>query len=211
MSVVLEITDIEAGYQSDLVPVIKKVSFRAERGAVVTLIGKNGSGKSTLLRGLAGDPQVYLRGEVRFQGYLMKRNPHWWRQHSVLWIPQQGGAFEELSVNENLKLSAHWAGAQRIDAALQLFPDLEKLLTRKAMYLSGGERRMLELAIVTFVSLPTALLIDEPTAALSLRNATRFLEYVNTLLDNGTTVVLASHQEELSTRANQIVHIGQKS
>lgn len=208
MSVLLDIQDVEAGYRSNMTPVIDGVSFRAERGAALILIGKNGSGKSTLLRGLAGDPQVYCRGRVMFQGQAAVCDPHWWRRRSVLWIPQQGGTFEDLSVRENLELSVRWAGARRVDAALELFPDLSKLLARKAAHLSGGERRMLELAIITFLDSPAALFIDEPTAPLSLQNTTRFLRYVETLLDNGTAVVLATHKEELGTRAHEVVHIG---
>lgn len=199
---------MEAGYKSDRIPVIDKVSFRAERGSALILIGRNGSGKSTLLRALAGDPQVYLRGTVRFQGRTAVCDPHWWQQRSVLWIPQQGGAFEDLSVRENLELSSRWAGGRRIDAALELFPDLSKLLTRKAAHLSGGERRMLELAVVTFLVAPTALFIDEPTAPLSWQNSARFLKYVETLLDNGTAVILATHKDELGTRAHEVVQIG---
>ena len=195
MSALLDIEDGEAGYKADLIPVVDKVSFRAEHGTALILVGRNGSGKSTLLRALAGDPQVYFRGRVRFRGQTAKCNPHWWQKRSVLWIPQQGGAFEDLSVRENLELAAQWAGGQRIDAALELFPDLSNLLMRKAAHLSGGERRMLELAVVTFLVSPTALFIDEPTAPLSLQNSIRFLKYVEALLDNGTAVILATHKD----------------
>jgi urea transport system ATP-binding protein len=208
LSALLDIEDVKAGYKSDMIPVIDKVSFRAERGTALILIGKNGSGKSTLLRALAGDPQVYFRGRVRFQGQTAVCKPHWWQKRSVLWIPQQGGSFEDLSVRENLVLAANWAGAPRIDAALQLFPDLSNLLMRKAAHLSGGERRMLELAVVTFLTSPAAIFIDEPTAPLSSQNSARFLKHVETLLDNGTAIILATHKDELGSRAHEVVYIG---
>jgi ABC-type branched-subunit amino acid transport system ATPase component len=126
----------------------------------------------------------------------------------VLWIPQQEGAFEDLSVRENLALAAKWAGARTIDAALDLFPDLSRLLARKAKHLSGGERRMVELAVVTFLDLPAMLLADEPTAPLSSQNSIRFMTFVENLLDRGTAVIIATHNDEFASRKHQLLSFG---
>lgn len=205
MTALLSVRLRGVGYRPDCVPVLQDCGIEVGAGELALMVGPNGCGKSTLLRALAGDPQTYLAGAVEFAGRRVTRQAREWRSLGVFWVPQEGGAFGELTAEENLATAARWAGVDGIQPAVALFPDLARLVDRKVGYLSGGERRMVEVAAAALLPRPALLLFDEPTAALSAENAARFVTFVEARLRDGTSVLVATHKDELRALEHRVI------
>lgn len=171
----LEVKNINTGYGKK--QVLYNVSFEVKHGDFVLLIGSNGSGKSTLLKAIYGLLPLWKgaageSGSIRFGGEdninlpassLLKRG--------LLYIPQQNNLFPDLTVKENLEMAGLTIGSrqllrERIEKALAVFPELVPRLKRIPMKLSGGERRLLTLAMA-ILHQPKMILIDEPFNGLS--------------------------------------------
>ncbi|MDQ7799988.1 MAG: ABC transporter ATP-binding protein [Armatimonadota bacterium] len=168
MSVLLEVSDLHAGY--DQREVLRGVDLFVRRAEIVVMIGPNGAGKSTLLRTVFGflRPQ---RGEVRLDGEpLGGLSPPEVLRRGVCYVMQGYSVLPNLSVYDNLLLGAYVRRDRRVredvERVLERFPILRERRREKARVLSGGERRMLELARVLLLS-PKLVLLDEPTLGLA--------------------------------------------
>ncbi len=161
---------------------LRAISFELAPGELVAVIGPNGAGKTTLLSILAG----VLRpneGEITHS------------PRDIGWVPQQPALYSKLSVAENLRLFARLEkladperGVQRILAQA----DLEDQADEEVGRLSGGNRQRVNVGIGLLCE-PSALLLDEPSAALDPRQRERLWEFVGTLTGRGTTVVFSTH------------------
>jgi len=168
VSVLLEVSDLHAGY--DRREVLRGVDLFVRRAEIVVMIGPNGAGKSTLLRTVFGflRPQ---RGEVRLDGEpLGGLSPPEVLRRGVCYVMQGYSVLPNLSVYDNLLLGAYVRRDRRVredvERVLERFPILRERRREKARVLSGGERRMLELARVLLLS-PKLVLLDEPTLGLA--------------------------------------------
>lgn len=168
MSVLLEVSDLHAGY--DRREVLRGVDLFVRPAEIVVMIGPNGAGKSTLLRTVFGflRPQ---RGEVRLDGEpLGGLSPPEVLRRGVCYVMQGYSVLPNLSVYDNLLLGAYVRRDRRVredvERVLERFPILRERRREKARVLSGGERRMLELARVLLLS-PKLVLLDEPTLGLA--------------------------------------------
>jgi branched-chain amino acid transport system ATP-binding protein len=151
---------------------VHDVSFAIEPGEAVTLIGANGAGKSSVLRSISG--LIPHRGRITWRGEDLRRHPaHRMVALGLAHVPEGRGIFPNLTVEENLRL-ATWQGRREQAAARQqamrrvfdLFPRVEQRLHQSAGTLSGGEQQMLAVARA-LVSLPTLILLDEPSMGLA--------------------------------------------
>ncbi len=144
------------------VPVLHAVDLEIRNGKVTALLGRNGAGKTTTLRTVLGLTELDA-GEITCEGRDLSRLPTWRRaREGLFYVPEDGGVFQDLSVQENLKLSARMPIAQ----AIEPFEELGPLLGRRAALLSGGERKILALARA-YASRSEWLLIDEPSLGLA--------------------------------------------
>ncbi len=155
---------------------VRDVSLALRPAEVVVLVGPNGAGKSTLLAALAGElaPRA---GRVTLDGVDLARVPRSVRARRLARLPQEPACPEGLTVEQLVGFGRHpHRGAfaplgpldrRAIGDALTAF-DLLELRQRAVETLSGGERRRAWLALV-LAQEPEILLLDEPTAALDLR------------------------------------------
>jgi branched-chain amino acid transport system ATP-binding protein len=156
----LEISGVQSGYGEALV--VRGVSFDVRPGEVFALLGKNGMGKSTLLRTVMGFLRLQA-GSVRLFGESIGGlPPHRVARRSIAYSPQEQALFQDLTVEENLRLGLRDAktfdeGVRRIG---QFFPVLPTRLKQRAGTLSGGEQKML-LVSRALMSKPKLMLIDE--------------------------------------------------
>lgn len=163
MSAVIEVSGLCSGYGR--VPILGGIELQVEANSFVGILGHNGMGKSTLLRTLMG----YLPttgGSVLFQGRpITKLSPTARARAGLGYVPQGREIFPALSVMDNLRMGCILAKGdekQVIEAILEDFPRLRRLLDRPGGALSGGEQQLLALARCLCAS-PTLLLLDEPT------------------------------------------------
>jgi urea transport system ATP-binding protein len=159
---VIEFAEVHVGYGRSVV--LHGVSLAVPENAVVAVLGHNGAGKSTLLRTATGllKPR---RGTVLLDGEdITKLAPHQRVARGMAYVPQGQQSFQHLTTAENLQLVADGRkdGKAAMAEALELFPALRELMTRRAGLLSGGQRQQLAIARA-LITRPRLLLLDEPT------------------------------------------------
>ena len=138
------------------------VSLEAPENGLLCVMGRNGVGKSTLLNAVMGVLKP-ARGTVRWQGRdITKLKPFERVRAGLGYVPQGHPVFPQLTVRENLSVAVESLGVDGTDEALDLFPRLKPLLSRRAGFLSGGQAQQLAFARA-LAGQPKLLLLDEPT------------------------------------------------
>ena len=192
----LRVENLSAGYGG--APIVTGASAGVGLGEIVTIVGPNGAGKSTFLKAVVGmipamAGHVFLDGDevtnIR-ANHLAKRG--------LGYVPQVNDVFETLTVTDNLAMGGYLlANAEvprRVEAVLEVFPALKKMLKRTASKLSGGERKMLAMARVLMLQ-PRILVLDEPTSNLSAELSRMLLEeHVGRLGETGTAVLIVEQK-----------------
>jgi branched-chain amino acid transport system ATP-binding protein len=171
----LEVNNIEIVY-SDVIRVLKGISFEVPDKQIVALLGSNGAGKSTVLKAISNildleDGQL-TEGTINFRGRRIDRTPpNQIVQLGLVHVPEGRGIFDDLTLLENLRVGAHRRGdpsgvKKDLDRVLTYFPQLKERLDTDAGYLSGGEQQMLAIgrAMMTRCEL---LMLDEPSLGLA--------------------------------------------
>lgn len=182
--------------------ILRGVSLSVGQGEVVCLLGRNGAGKSTTMRSIMGltPPR---RGAVVFrESPLGGRKPFQIARLGIGYVPDDRVVFGDLTVEENLEISErHPDGRTEWDrrAVYELFPALKSIASRKAGYLSGGERQMLTIARA-LVTNPQLLLLDEPTEGLAPLIVQMLEEKIREFKARGLTVLLAEQNQQVALR-----------
>jgi branched-chain amino acid transport system ATP-binding protein len=163
MSALLEVRDLRSGYGR--IPILFGIDFAMQEGEYLGILGHNGMGKTTTLRALMGHLPT-TGGAVTFAGKAITHlQPYERSRLGIGLVPQGREIFPDLSVHENLRMglaSAPKEDRTVIDAVLQDFPRLVRLLDRRGGALSGGEQQLLALARCLCTK-PRLILLDEPT------------------------------------------------
>jgi branched-chain amino acid transport system ATP-binding protein len=214
---ILTVDDLRVGYGR--VEAVRGVSFRVDRGSLVTLVGANGAGKSSIINAVSG----MLRpsgGRITFDGHDVTRTPaHKLVRRGLVQVPEGRQILAPLTIEENLRMGAwHTRGsAQRsIDAMYDRFPVLAERRDLPAGALSGGEQQMLAIARA-LVAAPTVMLMDEPSMGLAPKIVDEVFQVIEEIRASGTTVVLVEQNARRALRAadhgyvlqsGEIVHSG---
>ena len=188
----LSLENLEAGYDPDL-PIVKGVSFSIEKGEAVCILGPNGAGKSTMIKAIAGLVPCF-GGTVRLGEADVTGLPsHLLVRNGMGFVPQTENIFTRLSIVENLQIAAQLLPkperAGRIEAMLDMFPDLAARPSELAGALSGGQRQMLAAARALLTE-PEVLMLDEPSAGLSPKLVGQVFETLKQISETGVTIVL---------------------
>lgn len=191
---ILEMKDVHAAYHGDI-SVLNGVTLSARRGQITGIIGPNGAGKSTALKTMCGF-LTPSRGEIRLRGELINGvAPSDMVRRGVSFVPQNRSLFNDLSVEDNLRLGC-WPFRRdkgRVSAALDriygMFPILRDKRRDRAGSMSGGQQRFLELGR-SLVLDPEIVMLDEPTAMIAPKISRELYEFIAGLPAQGITVIL---------------------
>jgi len=200
---VLELQDISKHFGA--IQALTGVDMALERGEVLGLMGDNGAGKSTLVKIIAGNfpPNG---GELRIEGEPV----HF---HKPLDAREKGieVVYQDLALCNNLSASANVFLGRELKSSIgplswlnhaamnkragELFAELKSETRPRHLVrqMSGGQRQAVAIAR-TRLSNPKIVLMDEPTAAISVRQVAEVLDLIRRLRDTGIAVVLISHR-----------------
>ncbi|MBB6098181.1 heme exporter protein A [Deinobacterium chartae] len=181
--------------------VLRGVNLDLELGSALVIYGANGAGKTTLLRVIAGSLSP-TRGEGRVFGYDLHDRPAV-RAHVHLMTHEQG-LYSELTVRENLEFSLAMHGLTRSTSGERLRTalarvGLERAAEKPVRELSAGMRKRAALARMSLLPSPLVL-IDEPFANLDAAGRELALALLLEAREAGRTLMIASHEPELSER-----------
>ena len=181
---------------------LQGVSFNVDEGEIVTLIGANGAGKSTTLRTISG----LLRsrtGGISFRGQNISTvAAEKIVQMGISHVPEGRKIFAPLSVRENLMMGAFTRTdqaeiSQTLDRVYRSFPRLRERATQYGGTLSGGEQQMLATAR-GLMSLPTLLLLDEPSMGLSPILVEEIFRIIVEINKQGTSILLVEQNAQMA-------------
>lgn len=166
----LELNELVSGYGRD--PILRGVTFAVPDAAITAVFGHNGAGKSSLVRALVGILPAWS-GSLKLDGIELSNQPSRRRVELGLVASfQDQPVFPTLTVLQNLHMGGHvrwndkaWLKA-RVEHVMTMFPRLSERAGQLAYTLSGGERRMLSIAMA-LISDPKVLILDEPSTGLS--------------------------------------------
>ncbi|WP_452222063.1 ABC transporter ATP-binding protein [Lacinutrix salivirga] len=215
MSKILKITGLEKTYTSGnkQLTVLQDISFNVEKGQTFSIVGPSGSGKTTLLGLCAGLDQPN-KGTVELCGVnlngLNEDQRAQLRNEEVGFIFQNFQLLPTLTALENVSVPLELQGSK--EATLKSKTLLEKvgLANRVHHYpsqLSGGEQQRVALARA-FANAPSILFADEPTGNLDEETGEKVIKLLLDLnKENGTTLVIITHDLELANRTQQILKL----
>ena len=194
----LALNGVTAGYGNTTV--IHDVDLAVERGQIVCLVGPNGSGKSTVMKSVYGFADV-MDGRISFDGDDVTRSrPQENLAAGIGYVLQSASVFPDMTVHENVLMGGFVfddddRARERAEDLYEEFPRLAERRSQKAGTLSGGERRLLELARALVVE-PQLLLLDEPSIGLEPKYIETVFERIEDLNDLGTTLLLVEQNAE---------------
>ncbi len=192
----IEIKDVTKSYGRQ--KVLQNVSFEIMEGELFGLLGPNGAGKSTLIDILTGI-QSMDSGEIFINGKSIKTDKVEIRKHLGL-VPQDIALLEELNAVDNLE---YFGGLYGL-AGGELKSQIEKLLEvagltdkkkEKVKNYSGGMKRRLNIAVAMLHN-PSILILDEPTVGVDAQSRQHIFDYIQSLAEQGTTILYTSHYME---------------
>ena len=192
------------------VKALDDVDLEIKRGELLVILGSSGSGKSTLLNMLGGMDRPDS-GSIRFRGKdisrLNDKGMTDYRRRSVGFIFQSFNLIAELTVRENVALTADTSRDARI---VDHMLDMLGLSDKKNSYpsqLSGGQQQRTAIARA-LAGRADLLLCDEPTGALDYDTGKQILIQLEALArEQGKTVVIVTHTQEIGKMADRVIRM----
>ena len=212
---IFELSNISKNFGA--IQAVNDVSLSFDPGEVIGLMGDNGAGKSTLVKMIAGNFRP-SHGSMRMEGReLVLHKPVEARQHGIEIVHQDLALCDNLTAAANVFLGRElragpgpfkvldYAGMYK--RAGEIFAELKSETRPRDLVkkMSGGQRQAVAIAR-TRLSNPKIVLMDEPTAAISVRQVAEVLNLIRLLRDQGIAVVLISHRmPDVFTVADRII------
>ncbi|PHX80139.1 MAG: macrolide ABC transporter ATP-binding protein [Opitutia bacterium] len=189
------------------------VDLDFQAGEFVAILGPSGSGKSTLMH-ILGFMDTPSEGSIVFDGrevaVLAPDLRAWYRSNRVGFVFQSFNLLPRLTVEENVALpllyregSVPAANLIAARAALERV-GMSHRLDHLPNQLSGGERQRVAIARA-IVGSPSIIFADEPTGNLDVKNIDRILDLLGSLIKEGITVVLVTHDLSVAEKAHRVI------
>lgn len=195
-----------------LVKALDQVNLHVDESAFIVVLGPSGSGKTTLLN-LIGALDAPTSGTVRLAGVDLtaasRAQRTRIRRRTVSFVFQSFNLFPGLTALENVQFGADVAGRAHADRAAARVLEQVGLAERGGHFvhqLSGGEQQRVAIARALATGNPI-LLADEPTGELDFRTGVQILELLRAQARAGKTVVVVTHNREISRVADRVVEL----
>jgi branched-chain amino acid transport system ATP-binding protein len=188
----LEIKSIDVYY--DKFQALFDLNMRIGEQETVITVGPNGAGKSTLLKAISG-LQPVKRGKITFMGQSIEKfSTHKIVGMGLVYVPESGRVFPNLTVIENLKVGSYAERARAhfkpsLEEVFNLFPRLAEREKQIAETLSGGERQMLAVAR-SLMARPKLILLDEPSMGLAPLIVSQLFEFITVIKGRGYSILM---------------------
>lgn len=174
-------------------PVLIDVTITAPSGEVTALLGPNGTGKSTMVLSVAGILKATAGTVMLNEQDISKMRPEQVRGAGLAVVPEGRRLLKDLTVADNMRVATYMLDAaaahEGTQYALELFPELRKLLDTPTRSLSGGEQQMVVLA-QALASKPKALIVDELSLGLAPVVVKRLVPTLAAVAATGVAVLL---------------------
>ncbi len=206
----MELAGVCAGYGR--FSVLHGIDLSVADGDFRLVVGPNGAGKTTMLRSIFGIVRPTAGRILVGSGDVTHASPRELLDHGIAYVPQEPSIFPHLTVADNLEMGLFQTGIRgkaAEDAIRKVFERFENLARRKdvaARTLSGGERRLLELARALMIK-PRMLLLDEPSLGLSPIMMDRILHEIVAINNDGVTVLLIEQRVKAVAHAAKSISI----
>ena len=191
----LEVKGLEVRYGG--IRAVKGIDLGVDEGELVCLIGANGAGKTStvkaLCRLLPSQQQMMRYAGADISAAAVHELP----RRGLVMVPEGRGIFQQLTVEENLKMGAYSQGGGDLEPQYASFPRLKERRGQIAGTLSGGEQQMLAIARALMCN-PRLLLLDEPSMGLAPLMVDRIFEIVKDVAKRGVTILLVEQNARLA-------------
>ena len=193
---------------------LDNVSLSIDDGEFVSIMGPSGCGKSTLLNilGLLDNPtdgQYWLDGQE--VGKLKEKDRTNARKGKIGFVFQSFNLIDELNVEENIELPLTYLDMGRAERKQKVQEVMKRMgISHRAKYfphqLSGGQQQRVAIARAVVFG-PKMILADEPTGNLDSRNGTGVMGLLTELNQEGTTIVMVTHNEHDARIAHRTINL----
>ena len=195
MTSILKTQELKKSYGNK--EVVRGVSLEARGGEVVGLLGPNGAGKTTTFSMVAGFTSP-SSGKVLLDDFELTGLPAYKRaRNGLVYLPQDSSVFRKLTVEQNIRAVVETLDVSKVEEdkiVEQRLAELRltELASQKAMTLSGGERRRLEITRALVLS-PKFLMLDEPFSGVDPISVSEVVSIIASLRERGMGIFLTDH------------------
>jgi putative ABC transport system ATP-binding protein len=194
--------------------VLKGIDLSVESGEMVAIMGSSGSGKSTLLNIIGmldeADEGEYILDNVPIRD-LTEKKAAVYRNKFLGFIFQSFNLINYKNAIENVALPLYYQGLKRKERLEKGLFHLEKVGLKDwaghvPSELSGGQKQRVAIARALAAN-PKLLLADEPTGALDTTTSYEIMEFIQSLNDEGKTILMVTHEEDIANMCKRIVRL----
>lgn len=212
----LELKKINKTFRTDLLEThaLRDLDLTVNEGEFVAVTGPSGSGKTTFLN-IAGLLETFTSGQLLLDGIDVSQMNDYHRSiirnQKIGFIFQGFNLIPDLNLYENVEVPLRYRGLKGAERKERIESALEKVgligrMKHLPSQLSGGQQQRVAIARA-LAGEPRLLLADEPTGNLDSLMARQVIELLEDINNNGTTIVMVTHDAELARRAHRNVHI----
>lgn len=213
---VIELLDLVKHYYvgTIVVPAIRLISLRINKGEYVAIMGPSGSGKSTLMN-IIGCLDTPTKGTYVLNGMqvntLNDDKLAEIRNKEIGFVFQTFNLLPRFNVLENVMLPLVYAGykkKERTQRALEVIRSvgLDERINHKPNELSGGQRQRVAIARA-LINNPSIILADEPTGNLDSKTSNEIMQLFDEIHQRGNTIILVTHEEDIARHAQRIIRL----